>query len=97
VGVKEAAPANHEDVRQIVMHRDGASETREVRVGGVRGEGEHGENRADGDVVEPAAAHNGGGELREDALVTGGAGVGSADRVCAAQQCNAGEENHEQN
>ena len=97
VGVEQAAPADLEDVRQIVVHRDGARETREVGVRGICREREHCEDRADGDVVEPAAAHDGGGELGEDALVAGGAGVGGADRVGAAQQRDAGEKDHEQN
>ncbi len=79
------------------MHRDGARETREVGVRRVRREREHREDRTDGDVVEPAAAHDSGGELGEDTLVAGGAGIGGPDRVCAAQQRNAGEEDHEQN
>jgi hypothetical protein len=73
-----------------------ARETREVGVRRVCREREHREDRTDGDVVEPAATHDGGGELGEDALIAGGPGVGGADRVCTAQQRNACEKNHEQ-
>src|SRR5271156_6225405 len=82
---------------RATMRREGRGETWEVRVRRVRREREYREDRADGDVVEPAAAHNSGGELGEDALVAGGAGVGGANRVGAARQCDASEEDHEQN
>ncbi len=67
VGVKQAAAADLEHVRQVVVHRDGARKTGEVGVRRVRREREHREDRADGEVVEPAAAHDRGGKLRQDA------------------------------
>lgn len=85
VRVEQAPSADHEDMREEVVHGDGAGEAREVGIGGVGGEREHGEDGGRADVVEPAASGDGRDELREDALVAGMGWVGGIDVVSAAE------------
>ena len=54
------------------------------------------EDGADGDVVEPAAAHDRGDEQGEDALVAGGAGIRGADAVGDGRVGDAGEQDDQQ-
>ena len=61
--IEEAAATQHEDMGEIAFEGDGAGEAGEVGEGGIGGEGEDEEDAGDGDVIEPSAAHDGGGEL----------------------------------
>src|SRR5208283_1846048 len=60
VGVDESPPAVPEDVREVVVLRDGAAETRKVGESSIGGERQNNENGSDGQVVEKALAENGG-------------------------------------
>src|SRR5579862_6849629 len=81
---------------QIVSQGNRAGKTGEVGIRGVSGEGEHGEDRSNGEVVEPSATHYGGDELGKHTLIAGGSGIGGADAVGAAEQGYSSKENHEQ-
>src|ERR1700692_679249 len=81
VGVDQPAPAIAEDVREIVILRDGAAETRKISEGGVGGQRENDKDRTDGQIVKKALAENRGGEHGKNALVAGLAGIGCGDSV----------------
>ena len=71
VGIDKAAPAKREDVREIVVVRDGAAEARKIGERGVGGKREDQKDRGDGEVIEKAAAEDGGDEhetARSDSL-----------------------------
>jgi hypothetical protein len=71
VGVDEPAPAIAEDVREVVVLRNGAAETRKIGEGGVGGQRENDKDGADRQIVKQAFAENRGGEHGENTLVAG--------------------------
>ena len=52
VGVDEPTPAIAEDVREIVVLRDGATEARKISEGGIGGKRENDEDGADGQIIK---------------------------------------------
>ena len=83
-------------MREIVVLRDGAAQSRKVSKGGVGGERQHGENGADRNVVENTAARDGREQYRKNALVAGLAGIGGLDAIGMNQKCDAGQHHDEQ-
>src|ERR1700738_4188830 len=81
VGVDEPPPAVPEDVRKVIVLRDGSAEARKIGEGGGGGERKNKENRGDGQIVEIAFAENGRDQHGEQALVTGLARIGRRDAV----------------
>src|ERR1700694_5375384 len=88
VGVYEPPPAVPEGVREVVILRDGAAETRKIGEGCVGGQRENDENRGDGQVVKNAFSENRGREHGKNALIAGLAGVGGRDSVSLYQKGN---------
>ena len=71
VGIDEPPPAVAENVRQVVVLRDGAAEPRKIGKGGVGRKRQNQQNRADRQVVEDSLAKNRGREHGEHALIAG--------------------------
>src|SRR5262249_29256584 len=76
--------------------RNGATQPREIGKRGVGGQREDDEDGADGHVVEPSAAGDGGDKHRQYALVARLAGVGGRDPVGANEIGDASEENNQE-
>jgi hypothetical protein len=91
----EPPPAQRERVGEKLVEGEHAAEAREVGEARVRREGEHGDDRAHGHVIEDAPPRDGARQLREHALVARLPGLGGADAVRARQERDAGEERHE--
>src|ERR1019366_10370190 len=81
VGVDQTPPAVPEDVREVVILRDGAAETRKIGESCVGGERQNHENGAHGQVVEKPFTEYGGAQHGEKALVAGQARIGRHDAV----------------
>src|SRR5271166_4337807 len=81
VGIDETPPAVTEDVRQIIVLRDGAAETGKVGKGGVSGQGENDENGADGQIVKEPFAEDRGGKHGENTLIPGLAWVRRSNSI----------------
>jgi len=93
VGVDQAASTVSEDVRQIIVLGDGATEAGEIRERGIGGEGENQEDGGDGQIVESAFAKDGEQKHGKNALVAGPAGVGRDDAVGLQQIGSPGKQN----
>ena len=96
VGIDQTAPAVPEDVRQVIVLRDGPAEPRKIGESGIGGEREHEQDRAHGQVVKKAFAENGGGEHGENALISGLARIGGGDAVSLHQIGNSRQQHRQQ-
>ena len=81
IGVDQAASAVSENVRQVVILRDGAAESREIGEGGVGGEREHDQDGSNREVIKGAFAKNRGNEHGEQTLIAWPAGIGRGDAI----------------
>src|SRR5579883_2305984 len=81
LGVNQTAAAQAESEGKIAVPGDNAAELRKPGEGGVGRKHQHRQDRPDGDVIKPAAASDRREDHREDALVSGLAGLGRDDMV----------------
>ena len=79
--IDQASSRLREGVRQVIVVSDGAAEARKVGEGGVGGERQDGQDRADRHVVEDPRPGDRQQQHREHALVSGRTRHGGADAV----------------
>ena len=95
-GVQQTPTAQGEEVGQIVIEGHRPREPGKICKGGVCRERKHQQDGGNGHVVENSPSCNGGGQLREHALVAGSFGVGGADAIGLAHKRNAQQQHDEQ-
>ena len=96
IGVDQSPAAVAENMREVVVLRDGAAETRKISEGGIGGQRENDEDRADGQIVKKTFAENRGGEHGENALVPGLTRIGCGNSVSLYQIGNSRQQHRQE-
>jgi hypothetical protein len=73
---------------KVISLSYGTCETRKIRIRGIRGECQHGQNRGNGDVVKPSPPHHSRDQLGQYALVADAGWIGGSYAIGLAEQCD---------